>query len=272
MPHSDDISRGLMLGLVILAMAAGVATACEFAYTAMEVSPVLTGRVPEGIRVNGKKVSVSVFFARKDAMWVGPEARGTKLVQRVTTNREGGFELRRLSPGFYNLVLAEGHTEELALYLHVVSGSTGSTNLTEDLARSYNQGEKTKQARIPKRIRDLFGLVVDEQGAVIPDADLILEESPSKTVVARAKSDDSGRFSFEAKAGAYNLRIQKRGFLAAEIPVEIKPDQPLDYEHGIGIQLVVGKCDPQAPTYRLHDLQKDCPARPCPSALTSRRS
>ncbi len=183
-----------------------------------------------------------------------------------------------MDPGHYNLVFAKGRSNGVVLYVRVGSGKPDTTDITQMLNQAIERRDKEIEARErasalppPRQAGALFGLLVDVNGAVIPAVELTVRKAGSKKEVARATSDDLGRFSFDLRPGSYVLRASKPGFYKANIPIEITQARPVEFEHGIGITLEVAACDSPIQPYRLHDLRKDCPAKPCTDALTSRR-
>jgi hypothetical protein len=78
-------------------------------------------------------------------------------------------------------------------------------------------------ARRPQPVRELRGVVVDQNGALVPKVKVRLQVSNSEGFreVAVTESGATGRFSFESqRAGEYRLVFTApMGFCPAEIPV-----------------------------------------------------
>ena len=75
----------------------------------------------------------------------------------------------------------------------------------------------------PIRVKTIRGIVVDENNAVIPNAQVRIRRIDGDKVVEVAKSatDSVGRFRHDATEGRYQLNIRMRGFREETVSLEI---------------------------------------------------
>jgi Carboxypeptidase regulatory-like domain len=91
----------------------------------------------------------------------------------------------------------------------------------------------------PIKVKAIRGIVVDENDAVIPNAQVEIRRVNGDKVVEVAKSatDSVGRFQYDATKGNYQLNIRARGFRQETVPLEIsKKGWP-----GFKVLLTVGR-------------------------------
>ncbi|HWX92212.1 MAG TPA: carboxypeptidase-like regulatory domain-containing protein [Terriglobales bacterium] len=72
-------------------------------------------------------------------------------------------------------------------------------------------------------VRRIRGIVVDENGAVIPKAKVVLRKGKPERIVAMAhhQTDSVGRFQFNAPKGRYEAVVDKMGLKQQFVPVAI---------------------------------------------------
>lgn len=78
-------------------------------------------------------------------------------------------------------------------------------------------------ARVPENIRELRGVVVDENLAVVPKVKVTLQvpDGGGFREIGKTETGPAGQFSFEAQPfGKYRLAFKQLGFCAVIIPVK----------------------------------------------------
>ncbi len=79
-----------------------------------------------------------------------------------------------------------------------------------------------KEAQSTK-VSGIRGIVVDENGALIPKAELILRRvwRGHTLEIARIETDAEGRFQLIASKGKYEVEVRRWGFKEERIPIEV---------------------------------------------------
>jgi hypothetical protein len=75
----------------------------------------------------------------------------------------------------------------------------------------------------PIKVQTIRGIVVDENDAVIPNAQVEIHRVDGNQVVEVTKNatDSVGRFQYDAAKGKYRLTIRAKGFREEIVPLEI---------------------------------------------------
>ena len=75
------------------------------------------------------------------------------------------------------------------------------------------------------RVRTVRGVVVEEQGALIPKAEIALQRvRAGRTVgIAKTETDSEGRFQLSLAKGRYQVVVRGLGFKDERLPIEITP-------------------------------------------------
>ena len=75
----------------------------------------------------------------------------------------------------------------------------------------------------PVEVQNVRGIVVDEVGAVIPKADIVLrrKEGEYSVEITRDPADSVGRFRLECTRGKYEVVIHKMGFKVEVVPASV---------------------------------------------------
>ena len=84
------------------------------------------------------------------------------------------------------------------------------------------------QSKIPPpvKLNQLIGVVVDQSGAPIPGATIVVEKpDEGKTVLAKSHSDNSGRLKLELPTRSFVVRISSPGFGPVMFPVQITSEE-----------------------------------------------
>ena len=99
--------------------------------------------------------------------------------------------------------------------------------------------KSTKSGAI--KVRGIHGIVVDENEAVIPKADVIVRRKAGDHAqeVARDKSDAMGRFRMNVPKGKYDVAISRLGFRQETVSVDVRPDGRLGFKVVMTVQETV---------------------------------
>jgi len=104
------------------------------------------------------------------------------------------------------------------LLLLIGLGATAQVRLPElDFPSANGKHER------PIKVKSIRGIVLDENDAVIPNAQVEIRRVGGDKVVDVTKSatDSVGRFQYDATKGRYQLTIRARGFREEAVPIEI---------------------------------------------------
>jgi protocatechuate 3,4-dioxygenase beta subunit len=94
----------------------------------------------------------------------------------------------------------------------------------------------------PLKLGKIAGKVHDEQGVVIPNAQLGIFTDSEHRLVAMAASDADGRFQFEkVPPGRYRLVVKSDGFCPANVPLVVVPSGRST--HSLDLHMKVGGID-----------------------------
>ena len=91
------------------------------------------------------------------------------------------------------------------------------------------------------RVRTVRGIVVEEQGAVIPKAEIALQRvRAGRTVgIAKTETDSEGRFQLSVAKGRYQVVVRALGFKDERLPIEISPNGMAGFKVEMKVSTVV---------------------------------
>jgi hypothetical protein len=129
-----------------------------------------------------------------------------KLIRQVATNAEGIAEIRNLKPGMYRI------TSPVSDYVIKVTAKRGTGDLHIE----------ARFDRAPIEVTAVSGIITDATGAVMPGATVVLERmDASHSPAAVGTSDASGSILLNSEDGEYVLRVSRKGFQTAVVPLRI---------------------------------------------------
>src|SRR4051794_8919475 len=77
--------------------------------------------------------------------------------------------------------------------------------------------------------QNISGTVVDESGAVIPDASILITDAVKGGTARKVTTDETGRFqAIGIQPGRYVISVEKAGFKKVEMPITLDVNTRLD--------------------------------------------